>query len=75
MSKNQIFTSPLGIGIGIGIGTALGAMVIGAIGFTIFKYSKSEFNNDEDDYNNNNKIGGNTKKRKRKNKFRTLKKV
>ena len=73
MSKNQIFTSPLGIGIGIGIGTAEGAMVIGAIGFTIFKYSKSEFNNDED-YNNN-KIGGNTKKRKRKNKFRTLKKV
>jgi len=42
MSKNQIFTSPLGIGLGIGIGTAVGAIVIGAISFSVFKYSKGK---------------------------------
>ena len=42
MSKNQIFTSPLGIGLGIGIGTAVGAIVIGVISFSIFKYSKGK---------------------------------
>ena len=49
MSKNQIFSSPLGIGLGIGIGTALGSMVIGAIGFTIFKYSKGLGKGDSDE--------------------------
>ena len=42
MSKNQIFTSPLGIGLGLGIGVALGTIVIGAIRSTILKYSKGE---------------------------------
>lgn len=46
MSKNQIFTSPLGIGLGIGIGGALGTIVIGAIRSIILKYSKGEDGDD-----------------------------
>ena len=42
MSKNKLFTSPLGIGLGIGIGTSVGAIVIGAITYTILKYSKGK---------------------------------
>jgi hypothetical protein len=53
MSKNQIFTSPLGIGLGIGIGTAVGSIIIGAITYTIFKYSKGS-NGDSDDYSDSN---------------------
>jgi hypothetical protein len=49
MSKNQIFTSPLGIGLGIGIGTAVGSIIIGAITYTIFKYSKGKGSNDDGD--------------------------
>lgn len=53
MSKNQIFTSPLGIGLGIGIGTAVGSIIIGAITYTIFKYSKGS-NGDSDDNSDSN---------------------
>jgi hypothetical protein len=52
MSKNQIFTSPLGIGLGIGIGTAVGSIIIGAITYIIFKYSKGKGSNDGDGYGN-----------------------
>ena len=38
MGKNEIFTSPLGLGLGIGLGTAVGALTIGAISFATFKY-------------------------------------
>jgi hypothetical protein len=40
MSKNHLFSSPLGIGLGIGIGTALGGIAIGVIFITAFKYIK-----------------------------------
>jgi hypothetical protein len=38
MGKNEIFTSPLGLGLGIGLGTAVGALTIGLISFATFKY-------------------------------------
>ena len=50
MSKNQIFTSPLGIGLGIGIGTAIGSIIIGAITYTIFKYSKGKGGDEGEGY-------------------------
>jgi hypothetical protein len=38
MGKNEIFTSPLGLGLGIGLGTAVGALTIGLISFATYKY-------------------------------------
>jgi hypothetical protein len=38
MGKNEIFTSPLGLGLGIGLGTAVGALTIGLISFVTYKY-------------------------------------
>ena len=52
MSKNQFFTSPIGIGIGIGLGAALGGvLVIGirAASSTIFKYGKGLGKGDSDE--------------------------
>ena len=52
MSKNQFFTSPIGIGIGIGLGAALGGvLVIGirAASSTIFKYGKGLGKGESDD--------------------------
>jgi hypothetical protein len=38
MGKNEIFTSPLGLGLGIGLGSAVGALTIGLISFVTYKY-------------------------------------
>ena len=38
MGKNEVFTSPIGLGLGIGLGTAVGALTIGLIGYGAYKY-------------------------------------
>lgn len=42
MGKDDIFTSPLGIGLGIGLGAAVGAAVIGGIGLSLSKYMEND---------------------------------